>query len=60
MYQGGKTAGAKADTSKATMTFVIGDKETCCDKTAAVMLAEAKVEAVVDAVAAYSTGAPAI
>ena len=60
LYQCGKSAGAKADSSKATMTFVIGDKETCCDKTAAVMLAEAKVEAVVDAVAAYSTGAPAI
>lgn len=60
VYKCNKSAGAKADSSKTTMTFVIGDKETCCDKTAAVMLAEAKVSAVVNAVAAYSSGAPAI
>lgn len=48
-YRCDKTAGAKAEETHKKLTFVIGDEETCCDKTANLMLTEAKVRKIVEA-----------
>ena len=54
VYGCSKTAGAKCKESGAMMTYVIGDEETRCEKTAQLKLAEAKVRAIAEAAATES------
>ncbi|NOT02761.1 MAG: hypothetical protein HOP29_19330 [Phycisphaerales bacterium] len=49
-----ETAGAKCKEKGAKMTYVVGEEETCCDKAAKLILANARVRAIVEAAAATS------
>jgi hypothetical protein len=46
-----KMAGAKAKETGKTITFVVGTEETCCEQTAKLLLAQAKIKAAVEAAA---------
>ena len=53
-YGCSQTAGAKSKEAGATMTYVVGDKETGCKTSAARNLAEAKIRKIVETAAAAS------
>ena len=51
-FRCGKSASAKAGEVGKTMRFMVGSEETCCEVSARLMLAKAKVRAAVEAAAA--------
>lgn len=53
-YGCSKTAGAKCKKNGKKLTYVIGDEETICEKTAKLMLTEAKVRKIVESAVATS------
>ena len=52
-----KMAGQKCKKTGKKMTYVVGDEETCCEKTARLMVTEAKIRKIVETAVVAASGA---